>query len=61
MNRITVRGSIVGGREDLAEAIAFPAVGKVRPETYKTRLDDINQVFANLKAGTINRRAALML
>jgi propanol-preferring alcohol dehydrogenase len=23
MNRITIRGSIVGGREDLAEAIAF--------------------------------------
>ena len=30
MNRITIRGSIVGGREDLAEAIAFAAEGKVQ-------------------------------
>jgi propanol-preferring alcohol dehydrogenase len=29
MNRITIRGSIGGGREDLAEAIAFAAEGKV--------------------------------
>ena len=32
LKRITLRGSIVGGREDLAEAIAFAAEGKVRPD-----------------------------
>ena len=61
MNRITIRGSIVGGRQDLAEAIAFAAEGKVRAEIHKTKLDDINQVFANMKAGTINGRAVLMM
>ncbi len=61
MNRITIRGSIVGGREDLAEAIAFAAEGKVRAEIHKTKLDNINEVFADLKAGTINGRAVLMM
>lgn len=61
MNRITIRGSIVGGREDLAEAIAFAAEGKVRAEIRKSTLDNINQVFADLKAGTINGRAVLMM
>ena len=61
LNRITIRGSIVGGREDLAEAIAFAAEGKVRAEIHKTRLDNINQVFADLKGGKINGRAVLMM
>jgi D-arabinose 1-dehydrogenase-like Zn-dependent alcohol dehydrogenase len=41
-NRITIRGSIVGSREDLAEAIAFAAEGKVRTEIHRTRLGNIN-------------------
>jgi propanol-preferring alcohol dehydrogenase len=61
MNRITIRGSIVGGREDLTEAIAFAAKGKVRAEIQKRRLDDINEIFTDLKAGTLNGRAVLML
>jgi propanol-preferring alcohol dehydrogenase len=61
MNRITIRGSIVGGREDLAEAIAFAADGKVRAEIRKLKLEDINQVFTDRKAGTINGRVVLMM
>jgi alcohol dehydrogenase, propanol-preferring len=61
MNRITIRGSIVGGREDLAEAIAFAAEGKVRAEIRKSKLDDVNKVFADLKAGTVNGRAVLVM
>ena len=61
MNRITIRGSIVGGREDLAEAIAFAAEGKVRAEIRKSKLEDINQVFTDLKAGTVNGRVVLMM
>jgi alcohol dehydrogenase, propanol-preferring len=61
LNRITIRGSIVGGREDLAEAIAFAAEGKVRAEIHKTKLDNINQVFADLKAGKIDGRAVLVM
>ena len=61
MNRITIRGSIVGGREDLAEAIAFAAEGKVRAEIHRTKLDNINGVFSDLKAGKIDGRAVLMM
>ena len=61
LNRITIRGSIVGGREDLAEAIAFAAEGKVRAEIHKTKLDDINSVFFNLKAGKVDGRAVMMM
>jgi len=61
LSRITIRGSIVGGREDLAEAISFAAEGKVKAEIHRTKLDHINQVFSGLKAGKIDGRAVLMM
>ena len=61
LNRITIRGSIVGGRADLAEAIAFAAEGKVKAQIHKTNLGNINRVFADLKAGKIDGRAVLMI
>src|SRR5262245_57885790 len=54
MNRITIRGSIVGGREDLAEAIAFAAEGKVRARIHRSKLGHINQVFGDLEAGKVD-------
>ena len=61
MNRITIRGSIVGGREDLAEAIAFAAEGKVRARIHRSKLEHINQVFGDLKAGKVDGRMVLMM
>jgi propanol-preferring alcohol dehydrogenase len=61
LNRKTIRGSIVGGREDLAEAIAFAAEGKVKAEIHRTNLDNINQVFSDLKAGKVDGRGVLMM
>ena len=61
LKRITLRGSIVGGREDLAEAIAFAAEGKIHVEISKARLEEINQVFADLREGTISGRIVIML
>ena len=61
MRRITLRGSIVGGREDLAEAIAFAAEGNVRAEIRKTKLENINQVFDDLKAGAVNGRVVITM
>jgi alcohol dehydrogenase, propanol-preferring len=61
LKRITLRGSIVGGREDLAEAIAFAAEGKIHVEISKARLEEINQVFADLKEGRISGRIVIML
>jgi alcohol dehydrogenase, propanol-preferring len=59
LKRITVRGSIVGTRNDLAEAIAFAAEGKVQAHVHRARLDDINRVFSDLKAGRVNGRVVL--
>jgi len=59
MNRITVRGSIVGSRKDLKEAIDFAVEGKVKATIHKTKLEDINEVFAKMKAGKIDGRVVI--
>ncbi|SNT43509.1 alcohol dehydrogenase, propanol-preferring [Tardiphaga sp. OK246] len=61
LKRITVRGSIVGTRRDLDEAVAFAVDGKVRAEITKAPLSDINAIFAKLKAGKIEGRIVLDL
>lgn len=61
LKRITLRGSIVGTRKDLAEAVAFAAEGKVRAHIHHARLEDINTVFASLKAGTVDGRIVITL
>ena len=59
LKRITIRGSIVGTRADLAEAIAFAAEGKVRAHIHAARLDEINRVLSDLKAGKVDGRIVL--
>ena len=61
LKRITLRGSIVGGRADLAEAIALAAEGKVRPVISTARLEDVNRVFADLKAGRVDGRVVMVM
>jgi propanol-preferring alcohol dehydrogenase len=59
LKRITVRGSIVGTRRDLDEAIAFAAEGKVKAEIAKAPLSEINAIFDRMKAGKIDGRIVL--
>lgn len=59
LNGITVRGSIVGTRLDLQEALDFAGAGKVRATVAKARLEDINDVFARMHAGKIDGRIVL--
>lgn len=59
LKRITLRGSIVGGRKDLTEALAFAAEGKVKAHIHHKRLEDINTIFADLKAGRVDGRIVL--
>jgi propanol-preferring alcohol dehydrogenase len=59
LKRLTVRGSIVGTRRDLDEAIAFAVNGKVRAEIKTAALSDINAILANLKAGKVQGRMVL--
>lgn len=59
LKRITLRGSIVGTRRDLQEAIAFAAEGKVRATIERKRLEDINAIFSGLRKGAIKGRVVL--
>jgi propanol-preferring alcohol dehydrogenase len=61
LKRLTIRGSIVGTRKDLAEAIAFAAEGKVKATVESAPLAAINTVFSDLKRGAINGRVVLDL
>ncbi|KPF55319.1 MULTISPECIES: alcohol dehydrogenase AdhP [Novosphingobium] len=58
---ITVRGSIVGTRLDLIEALDFAAAGKVRATVETVKLEDINATFERMTAGTIEGRVVLDL
>ena len=59
LGRITIRGSIVGGRQDLEEAIQFAAEGKVHSHYHQMKLEDINEVFSEMKAGTLDGRMVM--
>jgi propanol-preferring alcohol dehydrogenase len=59
LNGYTLRGSIVGTRLDLEEALAFAAEGKVRATIEDQPLESINDVFDRLKAGKVNGRIVL--
>ena len=59
LNGITVRGSIVGTRLDLQEALAFAGAGKVRATVATERLEKINDVFSRMHAGAIEGRVVL--
>lgn len=59
LNAKTVRGSIVGTRQDLNEALQFAADGVVHASTSTHRLDDINRIFDDLRLGRIDGRAVL--
>lgn len=59
LKRITVRGSIVGTRKDLQEAIEFATEGKVKANVTAAKLEDINDVFDKMKKGQIEGRIVL--
>jgi alcohol dehydrogenase, propanol-preferring len=59
LNRYTIRGSIVGTRLDLEEALAFAAEGKVRATIETMALESINDVFERLRSGQVNGRVVL--
>ncbi len=61
LKRITIRGSIVGTRKDLQEALEFAAAGAVKPTVELQPLDAINSVFERLEKGDVNGRVVLDL
>src|SRR6204780_2951592 len=58
-NCITIRGSFVGTRQDMAEALAFAANGKVKADIELQPMSAINQVFDRLQHGDVPSRVVL--
>jgi propanol-preferring alcohol dehydrogenase len=58
-NCITIRGSFVGTRRDMAETLAFATYGKVTADFELQPLSSINQVFDRLKHGQVPSRVVL--
>jgi len=56
---LTVRGSIVGTRQDLAEALEFYANGQIHPTVSTRDLGEINAVFDEMKHGKIDGRVVI--
>jgi propanol-preferring alcohol dehydrogenase len=61
LNAKTIRGSIVGTRMDLQEALAFAGEGKVRTVYRETSLGNINTVFDQMRQGDIEGRVVMRI
>lgn len=56
---ITIRGSFVGNRRDMAEALAFGVDGKVKADIELQPLSAINNVFERLSRGEVPSRVVI--
>ena len=56
---LTIRGSIVGTRQDLAEAIDFYDRGLIHPKVSTRDLDEINAVMDELEHGKVDGRVVV--
>lgn len=61
LNAKTVRGSIVGTRKDLQEALAFAGEGKVHTVVTEDRIENINGILDRMRRGEIEGRVVLRL
>jgi alcohol dehydrogenase, propanol-preferring len=61
LKRITVRGSIVGTRQDLEESLQFAGEGKVASHFSWDKLENINAIFQRMEEGKIDGRIVLDL
>jgi len=61
LSRKTIRGSIVGTRNDLQEALGFAANGKVAARYSTEPLDNINSIFDRMRKAEIEGRIVMEL
>ncbi|WP_040037693.1 alcohol dehydrogenase AdhP [Bacillus thermotolerans] len=61
LNGVTVKGSIVGTRMDMREALEFAAQGKVKAQIETAPLSEINSIFDKMEQGKINGRIVLTM
>jgi propanol-preferring alcohol dehydrogenase len=58
-NCITIRGSFVGTREDMAEVLSFAAEGKVKADIELHPLSSVNTVLERLEHGDVPSRVVI--
>ena len=56
---LTIRGSIAGTRQDMAEAIDFYARGLIHPTVTTRELGEVNEVLDEMRAGKIDGRVVI--
>ncbi|MBF4993994.1 alcohol dehydrogenase AdhP [Arthrobacter gandavensis] len=56
---LTIRGSIVGTRQDMVEALDFYDRGLIHPKIATRPLEDINDIFDELSAGRVDGRVVV--
>jgi propanol-preferring alcohol dehydrogenase len=56
LNAITVTGSIVGTRLDLAEVFELHAAGRTKVSVEERKLDEVNEAFEDVLAGRVPAR-----
>jgi propanol-preferring alcohol dehydrogenase len=61
LKRITIRGSLVGSRADMREALALATSFAIRPHVELEPLGRINDVFDRLRQGKVSGRVVLDL
>ncbi|PWJ27266.1 propanol-preferring alcohol dehydrogenase [Branchiibius hedensis] len=59
LKRLTVRGSIVGTRQDMVEALDFYSRGLIHPTISTRSLEEINDIFDEMKDGAIDGRVVI--
>lgn len=59
LRAITIRGSIVGTRQDMIEALEFYARGEIHPTVAVEPIDNINSIFERMEAGKIDGRIVM--
>lgn len=61
LKRVTIRGSIVGTRQDCVEALDFAERGLVKCTVELDKLENINNIFDRLKANSIEGRVVIKM
>ncbi len=59
LNELTIRGSLVGTRQDMAEALDFYARGLIKPTLEEVELGEVNEVIGGLIEGGIEGRRVI--
>lgn len=59
LKRVSIRGSIVGTRQDMVEALDFAERGLVTCSVQLDTLENVNEVFSKLRKGELLGRVVI--